>query len=89
MRRFIETLVEEELETAPSRPRYGRRPGPPAEDHAAEPVVGHRMRSLTGTFGPTQIAVPRARIIEKDGKTMEWKSKALRPISAVPAPPML
>jgi putative transposase len=36
------------------------------------------MRSLTGTFGPTQIAVPRARIVEKDGKTTEWKSKALR-----------
>jgi transposase-like protein len=36
------------------------------------------MRSLTGTFGPAQIAVPRARIVGKDGKTMEWKSKALR-----------
>ena len=82
VRGFIETLVEEELETALSRPRYGRRPEPPAEDHAAEPIVGHRhghrMRSLTGTFGPTQIAVPRARIVGKDGKTTEWKSKALR-----------
>ena len=82
VRGFIETLVEEELETALSRPRYGRRPEPQAEDHAAEPIVGHRhgrrMRSLTGTFGPTQIAVPRARIVGKDGKTMEWKSKALR-----------
>src|SRR6202140_1747654 len=39
---------------------------------------GHRMRSLTGTFGPTQIAVPRARIVGKDSKTTEWKSKALR-----------
>ena len=36
------------------------------------------MRSLTGTFGPTQIAVPRARIIGEDGKTAEWKSKSLR-----------
>ena len=82
VRGFIETLVEEELETALSRPRYGRRPEPPAADHAGEPIVGHRhgrrMRSLTGTFGPTQIAVPRARIVGKDGKTMEWKSKALR-----------
>jgi len=82
VRGFIETLVEEELATALSRPRYGRRPEPPAADHAEEPIVGyrhgHRMRSLTGTFGPTQIAVPRARIVEKDGKTMEWKSKALR-----------
>ena len=82
VRGFIETLVEEELETALARPRYGRRPEPPAGDHADEPVVGHRhghrMQSLTGTFGPTQIAVPRARIVGNDGKTTEWKSKALR-----------
>jgi putative transposase len=81
VRGFIETLVEEELETALSRPRYGRRPGP-TSDNAAAPIVGHRhghrMRSLTGTFGPTQIAVPRARLTGEDGKTTEWKSKALR-----------
>src|SRR6202048_1210826 len=35
------------------------------------------MRSLTGTFGLTQTAVPRARSIEKDGKPTEWKSKPL------------
>ena len=40
--------------------------------------MAHRMQSLTGTFGPTEIAVPRARIIKKDGKTTEWKSKSLR-----------
>jgi transposase-like protein len=81
VRGFIETLVEEELETALARPRYGRRLEPPP-DQADEPIVGHRhgrrMRSLTGTFGQTQIAVPRARIVGKDGKRMEWKSKALR-----------
>jgi transposase-like protein len=82
VRGFIETLVEEELETALAPPRCGRRPEPPVEDRADEPVVGHRhghrMRSLTRTFGPTQIAVPRARIVGRDGKTTEWKSKALR-----------
>ena len=82
MRGFIETLVEEELETALARPRYGRRPEPSTADRTDEPIVGHRhghrMRSLTGAFGPTQIAVPRARIAGKDGKTAEWKSKALR-----------
>jgi transposase-like protein len=36
------------------------------------------MRSLTGTFGPIEIAVPRARLNTPDGKTTEWKSKALR-----------
>jgi len=33
---------------------------------------------LSGTFGQTEITVPRARIGTADGKTMEWKSKALR-----------
>jgi transposase-like protein len=75
-------MIEEELDTALSRPRYGRRLELTAADNAAAPIVGHRhghrMRSLTGTFGPTQIAVPRARIIGEDGKTAEWKSKSLR-----------
>jgi putative transposase len=81
VRGFIETMIEEELETALSRPRYGRRPEPAVADDAAAVVGhrhGHRTRSLTGTFGPAQIAVPRARIIGEDGKTTEWKSKALR-----------
>ena len=81
VRGFIETMIEEELDTALSRPRYGRRLELTA-DKAAAPIVGHRhghrMRSLTGTFGPTQIAVPRARIIGEGGKTAEWKSKSLR-----------
>jgi hypothetical protein len=33
---------------------------------------------LTGTFGKTEIAVPRARLNACDGKTTEWKSQALR-----------
>ena len=31
-----------------------------------------------GTFGRTEIAVPRARLVGADGKTTEWKSKVLR-----------
>ncbi len=45
-------------------------------------VTGHRhgsrTRSLTGTFGPIEIAVPRARLTTPEGKTAEWKSQALR-----------
>jgi transposase-like protein len=45
-------------------------------------VAGHRhgsrTRSLTGTFGPIEIAVPRARLTTADGKTTEWKSQTLR-----------
>jgi putative transposase len=36
------------------------------------------MRTLTGTFGKAEIAVPRARLKGSDGKTTEWKSRALR-----------
>jgi putative transposase len=39
---------------------------------------GSRTRSLTGTFGPIEIAVPRARLNTLVGKTTEWKSQALR-----------
>jgi hypothetical protein len=39
---------------------------------------GHRSRSLMGTFGRTEIEVPRARPDGPDGKTTEWKSKTLR-----------
>jgi transposase-like protein len=80
VRGFIEAMIEEELETALARPRYGRRSGPPVEDTAAR-IAGHRhgrrTRSLTGTFGPTEIAIPRARIFGADGKTTEWKSKVV------------
>ena len=41
-------------------------------------ATGSRTRSLTGTFGPIEIAVPRARLDTTDGKTTEWKSQALR-----------
>jgi putative transposase len=82
VRGFIEAMIEGELETALARPRYGRRLGLPVEDRAAAPIAGHRhgrrTRSLTGTFGRTEIAVPRARIIDEDGKTTEWKSKVVR-----------
>jgi hypothetical protein len=39
---------------------------------------GHRSRSLMGSFGRTEIEVPRARLDGPDGKTTEWKSKTLR-----------
>jgi putative transposase len=82
VRGFIEAMIEEELEMALARPRYGRRSGLPAEDGAVAPIAGHRhgrrIRSLTGTFGRTEIAIPRARIFGADGKTAEWKSKVVR-----------
>jgi putative transposase len=80
VRGFIETLLEEELAGALSRPRYGRRE--PSRDVAAPPVIGvrqgHRERGLTGTFERTKISVPRARLSGADGRTSEWKSVLLR-----------
>ena len=80
VRGFIETMLETELSEALSRPRYGRRRL--GEDEATPSVVGvhhgHRERTLTGTFGKTRIAVPRARLTGEDGKTREWRSGSLR-----------
>src|SRR2546429_7460066 len=52
----------------------GREGRPSVADHRH----GSRPRSLTGTFGPIEIAVPRARLTTADGKTTEWKSQTLR-----------
>jgi len=79
-RQFIEELIRGELDAALSRPRYGR--GETAGNEAKAGATGHRhgsrKRLLTGTFGPIEIAVPRARLTTSEGKTTEWKSQALR-----------
>jgi transposase-like protein len=79
VREFIEGLIRCELEAALSRPRYGR-----AKNAGSGPasIVGHRhgsrRRSLTGSFGKTEITIPRARLRTSDGRTTEGHSKALR-----------
>ena len=83
VRDFIEAMIEAELETAVSRPRYGRRAKESSGDsEGAERTTGHRhghrSRSLMGTFGKVEIQVPRARLNTADGTTTEWKSQALR-----------
>ena len=79
-RQFIEELIRGELDEALARPRYGRSKAAGDEERAG--VVGHRhgsrKRSLTGTFGPVEIEVPRARLNIPEGKTAEWKSRTLR-----------
>jgi len=76
VRGFIETMLEEELSGALSRPRYGR--GKPNADCEPPAVVGvrhgHRKRGLIGTFGRTEISVPRARLMGADGRASEWRS---------------
>src|SRR5450432_2839691 len=84
VRDFIETMMEEELDAVLSRPRYGRiAPDAGKEASMAERGVtghrhGHRSRSLLGTFGPVEVAMPRARLNSPDGGKTECKSKALK-----------
>src|SRR5438093_2624333 len=79
-REFIEELIRGELDAVLARPRYER--SKMASDEGRAAVTGHRhgsrTRSLTGTFGPIEIAVPRARLNTSEGGTTEWKSQALR-----------
>src|SRR4051794_28320391 len=67
IRGLIEELVEQELEAALGRGRY-ERGGVAGHRH------GHRKRQLTGSFGPVEIAVPRARPRAEDGSTRERRS---------------
>jgi hypothetical protein len=53
IRGLIEEMIEQELGTALGRGRY-ERGGTAGHRH------GHRKRRLTGSFGPVEIAVPRA-----------------------------
>ena len=82
VRSFIEGLIEGELAAVLARPRYGRRAQDGDGAATSAGVAGHRhgrrTRTLTGTFGRTEIAVPRARLMQPDGGTTEWKSAALR-----------
>ena len=83
VREFIQVMIESELEAALARPRYGRRATADAQNRDGPKGIsghrhGHRSRSLMGTFGRVEIAVPRARLDSAAGKTTEWKSSALR-----------
>jgi len=83
VREFIQAMIEAELEAALSRPRYARRPKEASENADGASGItghrhGHRSRSLLGTFGRVEIALPRARLATAEGKTTEWKSTALR-----------
>ena len=82
VRGLIEEMIRGELDAALSRPRYGRQARHADGSDAAAAIAGHRhgsrARTLMGTFGKTEINVPRARLNTCDGKTTEWKSQALR-----------
>src|SRR5271169_4740998 len=81
-REFLQAMLEAELDEALARSRYVRRASARGDSEQPRGVAGHRhghrSRSLLGTFGKVEIAVPRARLNTAEGKTTEWKSTALR-----------
>lgn len=82
VRDFLEAMIEAELDEALGRSRYRRQARQAGEDMGTVAATGHRhghrSRTLLGTFGQVEIAVPRARLDTSDGKTTEWKSGVLR-----------
>ena len=70
IRGFIEAMLEEELVAALGGGRYER-------GHRRGHRHGKRARQLLGSFGPTTICVPRARLTRPDGTTAEWRSATL------------
>ena len=75
VRRFIETILEEELRAVLGRGRY-ERSAEGATGHRDGYRNGHRERQAIGTFGAETVKVPRARMI--DDAASEWCSQGLR-----------
>ena len=61
IRGFIEAMLEEELTAALGGGRYER-------SHRRGHRHGKRARQLLGSFGPTTISVPRARLTNPMGR---------------------
>jgi putative transposase len=70
IRGFLEEMIEQEATAALGRGRYQR-------GASAGYRNGTRSRRLLGSFGPVQIAVPRARLLASDGTSREWRSTVL------------
>src|SRR5881227_573014 len=70
IRGFLEEMIEQEATAALGRGRYQR-------GAAAGYRNGTRTRRLLGSFGPVEIAVPRARLSAADGSSREWRSAVL------------
>jgi putative transposase len=92
VRDFIQTMIESELEAVLSRPRYTRRSKADPENNGAGGVAGHRhghrSRSLLGTFGRVEIAVPRARLDTAEGRTTNGRARRCGLTSGAPSRPI-
>ena len=85
-RGFIEELIPGELDAVLARPRYVRSRKGDAEGAAG--VTGHRhgsrRRSLTGTFGPIEMAVPHSSSLEPNHTGSAVRSVAGHSTSSIP-----
>jgi len=90
VRGLIEEMIRGELDATLSRPRYARRPEH-SEGRDLTVVTGHRhgsrVRTLTGTFGKTEIAVPRARLNISGARRRSGRARYCGTISAAPGLP--
>lgn len=72
VRATIEAIVEEELEAALGAARSVR-----VGEVRRGYRHGVRPRTLTTSLGPTTFTLPRARVRQDDGRTVEWQSRTL------------
>jgi transposase-like protein len=93
VREFLQAMIESELETALARPRYGRRPTADVQNGDGSKGIsghrhGHRSRSLMGTFGRVEIAVPRARLAARRARQPSGRVQRCAPTSGEPSKPI-
>lgn len=68
---YLRELLELEVTRALGRLRYGR------QENAKGCRNGHRSRELVSAMGRMQVAVPRARIVDVQGRQHEFRSELL------------
>src|ERR1700674_170025 len=72
VRELIEEMICSELDAVLSPPRSGRRAKPAGGADVVAGVAGHRhgnrLRTLMGTLGKTEIAVPSARLAARTSR---------------------
>jgi transposase-like protein len=64
-------FIDEELEEALGVEPYGR------SDERRGYRNGGQARPVTSEYGPVQLRVPRARVVQRDGTTGEWHSQVV------------
>jgi transposase-like protein len=75
-RRYVRQTAAGERAARPAGLGKGE-PAATAGAHLAGHRHGRRERTLTGSFGTVSFRVPRARLVDAEGKTREWENKTI------------